>query len=63
MAVLEVPLFSGFRADIESLEQVRGWGGMGWGWGLGLDGIGMEMGMGCGFLPGRGSLLGKSGGH
>lgn len=23
MAVLEVPLFSGFRADIESLEQVR----------------------------------------
>lgn len=23
MAVLEVPLLSGFRADIESLEQVR----------------------------------------
>lgn len=28
MAVLEVPLFSGFRADIESLEQVRD--GIGW---------------------------------
>lgn len=31
MAVLEVPLFSGFRADIESLEQVRdGMGDVGW---------------------------------
>ncbi|KAI1230511.1 hypothetical protein IHE44_0009971 [Lamprotornis superbus] len=29
MAVLEVPLFSGFRADIESLEQVREGDGMG----------------------------------
>lgn len=31
MAVLEVPLLSGFRADVESLEQVRGrwWAGLG----------------------------------
>lgn len=44
MAVLEVPLFSGFRADIESLEQVRGWDG--------------SAGLGCGSLTGRGSLRG-----
>ena len=33
MAVLEVPLLSGFRADVESLEQVRGrwWAGAGQG--------------------------------
>ena len=31
MAVLEVPLLSGFRADVESLEQVRWpcWAGLG----------------------------------
>ena len=33
MAVLEVPLLSGFRVDVESLEQVRWhrWEGAGWG--------------------------------
>lgn len=52
MAVLEVPLFSGFRADIESLEQVR-------------DGLGMGDwdGMGWGSLTGRGSLRGARGAH
>lgn len=44
MAVLEVPLFSGFRADIESLEQVRGWGGMGLGWGWDWMGLGWRWG-------------------
>lgn len=46
MAVLEVPLLSGFRADIESLEQVRSccWAGVaGARWGLpSREGAGLE---------------------
>lgn len=50
MAVLEVPLFSGFRADIESLEQVRC-----------NKSARHDLGPGSGALIGRDSLWGAIG--
>lgn len=51
MAVLEVPLFSGFRADIESLEQVR----------CCNESARRGLGLGMGSLIGRDSLWGAIG--
>lgn len=50
MAVLEVPLFSGFRADIESLEQVR----------CCNESARHDLGPGPGSLIGRDSLRGTN---
>lgn len=50
MAVLEVPLFSGFRADIESLEQVR----------CCNESARHDLGPGPGSLIGRDSLWGAN---